>query len=264
MQRSIELKEADVQDIAQLVVDFACRHGSCHKEMDLLAKRFDVPLTETYLKSSASISSRAYAFLHYLNGTPKLLETIGYILEKGFGSVHPDIDKYSKILMGYGFAIVANEGGGQKLIHVPSGLLEEQRKTVTSWIEKNANSKVLSHLRDAKKNLGVGRFDYVLDDCRKALEALTTGSASFSDSLTELVNENLIMQGSRDRKLDVEFLKTVYGYCSTLGAHTSASGTKPDIEQALLGLQNTESSIYFLLKRLETAKAIDKKLKCWA
>ena len=86
----------------------------------------------------------------------------------------------------------------------------------------------------------------------------------FSDSLTELVNENIIMQGSKDRKMDVELLRAVYGYCSTLGAHTSAVAVKPDIEQAVLGLQNAESCIYFLLKRLEAAKALGKKPKCWA
>lgn len=263
MQNSIKLKEADIQDLAQLIVDFVCRHGSCHKEMDLLAKRFDVPLSATTLQSSLAISSRAYALLQYVNGTPKLLEIIDYILQKGFNQKTPDLDKYSKILAKYGFAIVP-EADRFKLTHISSGLLEHERRIVASWIEQHANSKVLSHLRDAKDNIGLGRPDYALSDCRKALEALTIGSASFSDSLNELVEENIILQGSKERKMDAELLRTIYGYCSTVGSHTSAKSVKPDIEQAVLGLQITESCIYFLLRRIEAAKKNGKKLKYWA
>jgi len=143
MNSSITLKEADVQDFAPLIMEFTCRYGSCHREMDFLAKRFDVPLGETVLETSQSISSRAYAFLQYVNGTSKLLEVIDYILQKGFGSHSPDIDSYSKILMKYGFAIIS-ENGSLRLTHIPSGLLEKDRRKTVSWIEQHANSKVLS------------------------------------------------------------------------------------------------------------------------
>jgi len=263
MYSSIKLEEADIQDLSPLVVEFVCRHGSCHRDMDMLAKRFDVPLECTYLKTSSAISARAYALLHYINGTPKLLEVIAYILEEGFGPEKPEnIDKYSKILMKYGFAI-KEENGSFKLIHIPSGLLEENRKKVISWIEQHANSRVLSHLKDAMNNLSMGRADYVLDDCRKALEALTNGEVGFSESLNELVNQNIILQGSRNRKMDAELLRSVYGFNSTLGAHTSAERPRPDIEQAILGLHITESCIYFLLKRLEEAKRTGKQLRYW-
>jgi len=143
-------------------------------------------------------------------------------------------------------------------------IIEEDRKKLRSWIEEHADPRVLSHLKDAKDNLANGRFDYVLDDCRKALEALTTGVVGFSDSLTELVNKEIILQGSRNRKMDTEFLKTVYGFDSSLGAHASAKHPKPDIEQAILGLHITESSIYFPLKRVEAAKKRGKELEKWA
>ena len=64
--------------------------------------------------------------------------------------------------------------------------------------------------------------------------------------------------------MDAEAIKTVYGYCSTFGSHTSTGGQGPDLEQAVLGLHNTESCIYFLLRRLETAKANGKNLTHWA
>ena len=263
MLSSIKLSEADVQDFSEFVTEFTCRYGSCHKEMDLLAKRFEVALEDTYLESSASIASRAYSFLQTINGSPKLLEVIDFILEKGFGPKGIAVEKYDKILMKYGFTI-EEENEKLRLCHIPSGLFEKERKRVKSWIEQEANPTVLFHLKDAVNNLSKGKFDYVLDDCRKALEALTTGIVGFSDSLTELANKNLILQGTRTRRMDAEFLRTVYGYNSTLGAHTSATRAKAHIEQAILGLHVTESCIYFLLKRLEIAKQRGIQLKCWA
>jgi hypothetical protein len=263
MDQSIKLSEADIQDLAPLVEEFACRHGSCHKEMDMLAKRFEVPLTDTYLENSSSIASRAYAFLKIINGTPKLLEALDYILRKDFSAHKNDFSKYSAILTKYGFCITT-EGDKFVLARVFSGLLEEERKDISSWIEKHASSDTLSRLKDAKNNLAKGRFDYVLDDCRKALESLTSGAVGFSDSLAELVKEGVILQGSKNRGMDAENIRAIYGYCSTLGAHAPAGGPKPDLEQATFGITNTESCIYFLLKRLEAFKAHGRKLKYWA
>ncbi|KPV61813.1 MAG: hypothetical protein AOA65_2147 [Candidatus Bathyarchaeota archaeon BA1] len=124
----------------------------------MLAKRFEVPLEHTYLDTSRAIRSRAYAFLHTINGTSKLLEVIAYILEKGFGPKRPAVEDYNEVLMKYGFAIT-EENGQFKLIHIPSGMLEQERAKVKSWIEQHANPKVLSHLNDAKDNLSKGRFD---------------------------------------------------------------------------------------------------------
>jgi hypothetical protein len=231
--------------------------------MDLLAKRFGVPPEETALPTSGSIASRAYAFLEYINGTQKLLEVVDYILSKDFVPEEHDFGEYSKILMNYGLTI-SIEKGKFRLAYVPSGLLEQERKATISWIEQHANAKTLSHLKDAKNHFGGGRGDYVLDDCRKSMEALTTGVVGFSDSLNELVKQGIILQGSKNRNMDVEAIKTVYGYCSTLGSHTSAGGPKPDQDQAFMGLQNVESCIFFLLQRLERAKANGKKLVCWA
>jgi hypothetical protein len=262
MQDSVRLSEADIQDLAPLVEEFACRHGSCHKEMDLLAKRFEVPPIETYLDNSSSIASRSYAFLNLLNGTPRLFEAIDYILTKDFSPQRNDFRGYSAILMKYGFVIVTEENRF-KLLHMPSRLLEEERKVLSSWIEQHASTETLSHLEDAKKNLARNRPDYALIECRKAIESLTTGAVGFSDSLTELANERVILQGSKNRGMDTEAIRTVYGYCSSLGAHASAGSPIPDLEQANLGIQFAESCIYFLLRRLEQAKANGKKLKCW-
>lgn len=263
MSSSIRLSEADIQDFSEFITEFTCRYGSCHKEMDLLAKRFEVSLEDTYLQSSSAIASRAYAFLHIINGSAKLLEVIEYILEKGFGPKSIAIDKYGEILMKYSFTI-EKKNGKFGLRHIPSGLFEKERKTVKSWIEQQANPTVLLHLKNAGVNLSKGNFDYVLDDCRKALEALTTGVVGFSNSLTELANQNLILQGTRTRKMDAEFLRAVYGFNSTLGAHSSATRAKADIEQAILGLHVTESCIYFLLKRLEIARQKGIQLDYWA
>jgi len=54
--------------------------------------------------------------------------------------------------------------------------------------------------------------------------------------------------------MDVEFLKAVYGFDSTLGSHSAAQRHNPDMEQAILGLYVTESCICFILKRLEVAR----------
>jgi hypothetical protein len=156
-------------------------------------------------------------------------------------------------LIKYGFSIEENNGT-YKLVHTLSSEFHSERAKADSYIKTVANPNVLSHLNDAADNLSRGRYDYVLDDCRKAMEALTNGSAGFSDSLDELVSNGLILRGSAARKMDEEFLKTVYGFNSTLGAHSSAGGPKPDIEQAIFGLYVTESCIYFLLKRLEVAR----------
>ncbi|KPV61814.1 MAG: hypothetical protein AOA65_2148 [Candidatus Bathyarchaeota archaeon BA1] len=95
------------------------------------------------------------------------------------------------------------------------------------------------------------------------MEALTTGAIGFSDCLTELINQNIVLQGSKNQKMDAEILRTMYGFSSTLGSHSSAKREKPDIEQAVLGLYVTESCIYFLLKRLEVAIKSGKQLKYW-
>jgi hypothetical protein len=264
MQSCIRLREADIQDLSPFIEEFACRYGSCHKEMDLLAKRFSVPLSETVLEESSSISSRAYAFLHYINGTVKFLDVIDYVLQKDFDPKKVDMSKYSRILVKYGFEIT-EKNGKLKLTPVPSGVLQQERKAKMSWLEQHASKDVIRCLKDAKDNFGKGRFDYVLDDCRKALEALTNGKTGFSNSLTELVNEKIILQGDTiSRKIDAEVIRAVYGFNSTLGSHTSAGAIKPDIEQAFLGLCNTETCIHFLVKRLEAARKSGKKFKYWA
>lgn len=262
MSSSIELSEADVQDFSRLIQEFACKRGRCHNDMDLLARRFEVDPADTYPIGSASIAARTYEFLKIINNTPTLLEVINHILERGFGPTDIDMTRYNQILIKYGFSIVENNGE-HKLIHTLSSEFHVERKKAESFIKNNANPKVLSHLNDAAVNLSKGRFDYVLDDCRKAMEAMTNGTFGFSDSLTELVNHKLILEGTRTRKMDVEFLKTVYGFNSTLGAHSAARRPKPDMEQAILGLYVTESCICFLLKRLEVAKSSGITLTRW-
>jgi len=96
---SITLTEADIRNPSPLIKAFTCRYGGCHKEMDMLAKRFEVPLEHTYLDTSSAISARAYAFLLCINGAPKLLEVIDCILQKGFGSgkeCSPNFQDFSK------------------------------------------------------------------------------------------------------------------------------------------------------------------------
>jgi hypothetical protein len=43
MSSSIELSAADVQDFSEFIQEFVCKRGSCHNDMDLLARRFEVP-----------------------------------------------------------------------------------------------------------------------------------------------------------------------------------------------------------------------------
>lgn len=262
MPSSIELSEADIQDFSMFIQEFVCKRGRCHNDMTLLARRFEVPPADTYPIGSSSIAARSYQFLRIINNTPTLLEVINHILERGFGPRHIDIARYNQILIKYGFSIEENNGE-YRLIHTLSSEFHVERKKAESFIKNTANSNVLSHLNDAAVNLSKGRFDYVLDDCRKAMEALTNGSIGFSDSLAELVNHNLILEGTRNRKMDVAFLKTVYGFNSTLGSHSAARRPKPDMEQAILGLYVTESCICFLLKRLEAAKSAGITLTRW-
>jgi hypothetical protein len=253
MQTSIEFSEADIQDFSVFIREFVCKRGSCHNDMDLLARRFEVNPQDTYPIGSGSIAARSIEFLRIVNNTPTLLEVINYILEQGFGRATIDIEVCNQILIKYGFSI-KEENGQLSLIHVLSSEFHEERKNAESYIKNNANQNVLTHLNDAAVNLSAGRFDYVLDDCRKAMEALTTGVVGFSDSLAELVNNNIILQGNRTRKKDVEFLKAVYGFNSTLGSHSAANRPMPNMEQAILGLYVTESCIVFILKRLEFAR----------
>lgn len=221
--------------------------------MDLFAKRFGVDPADTYPIGSGSIAARTYQFLTIINNTPTLLEVINFILERGFGRATINIDVYNQILIKYGFSIKENNGE-LTLIHVLSSEFHEERKNAESYIKNNANQNVLTHLNDAAVNLSSGRFDYVLDDCRKAMEALTNGTVGFSDSLTELVNQDIILQGDHTRKKDAEFLKAVYGFNSTLGSYSAAQRPILNIEQAILGLYVTESCICFILKRLEFAR----------
>ncbi len=269
----LKLSEGDIQDLSFLLSEvFHDKYSSSsYKEIELLAKRFDVPISKTCREGSL-LNKRLYSFLQYINGRPEFIEALSQTVTKTFNwndiglkppkKRHPTIRKIKRILSTYGLSI-ALKNGAFKIFPVHSSLFREERKFENSWIEKHANESVLSHLRDAKANLGSARYDYVLDDCRKALEALTNCTAGFSDSIAELAKEGVIAQGDKNRKKDAEIIKTLYGYCSTLGSHTNPTGVKPDLEQAVLGLHMTENCIYFLLKRLDLSKSL-KTLQHWA
>ena len=254
------LSEANVQDLAKLLVKFVCMRGKCHQDMDMLAKRFGVDPSDTYSEKSAAIGTRTYVFLSQLNGTSVLLDVLNYVIEQHVSPDYSELrEAYEQILKPMGFEISVD---GDKCRIIGTVIGQEETSKTQSWLEKNAPSKTQEFLSDAKEALGEGRFDDVLHNCRKTLESLTV-NGRFSEGLHELVNAKLIQKGDRqDRKMEAELLQVVYGYCSTLGSH--AGPHKTDLEHARLAVSLTESSVYFVLRRIVSHRSSGGQLQYWA
>jgi hypothetical protein len=253
----ITLTEAEVQDLAQLLVDFVCKRGKCHQDMDMLAKRFGVDPADTYSERSGAIATRSYEFLSLLNGTPVLVQMLSYVIERA----SPDelAETYSGILRRYGLEI---EVADDKCRLVGTGVERIEETKFLSWLEKNASTTTQKLLSDAKEALGEGRFDDVLHYCRKALESLTLRGA-FSPALSELATRKVINKADRpERRTEMELFQTIYGYCSTLGSH--AGPLKADLEHARLALGITEGAVYFLLRRIVSFRETGGQLQEWA
>jgi len=260
------LEVADLQDLSKLIVDFVCRHGRCHADFNMLSERFEVD--PSFLReqevASGSITILAYNLIKFLNKHNELYRFLIYVIENDVkpGEVVKQTS-YDKILNRYGLTISEHQGRCI-LSSLYGGILEQEVTQLQSYIMQKAPQKTLTHLQNAKENFSKGKFDSVLSDCRMSLESLTK-DGKFSDSLEELVDMKLIHKSDdvKMRKMDVEILRTTYGYNSTLGSHDSANKPPTDSEQALMSMLVTETCIGFLLKRLETAKKSGMSLAKW-
>lgn len=100
-----------------------------------------------------------------------------------------------------------------------------------------------------------GDPDNALQEARRALEALTEGS--YIEALDELYSRGLIEKwdgnGSRETR-DWRMLYTPYGYCSTIGSHTSGNGSDTTLLQAQTGVILAEEAIHYVLRIIEEAE----------
>lgn len=262
-ERSITLSGADILDLADLVAT-SCHYAgsSSHRELENLLLRFDLPERAGEGRgTSYSIRARSHTLLNFLNGSPQLLEVLNYLVSEVSDRYTLDEkDEIRRILGNYGFEVDFD----RDMPIYPSymGISEPEQQEMKSWFEENAPEEVLTRLNDAIEEISSGNFEDALQDCRMALEALTT-TGTFSSSLSELVSEGVIQEGSSRRRRDNEILKAIYGYDSTLGSHTSQGRTPPDLEQARLGYHMTEAAIYYLLKKIKSARDAGTTINDW-
>ncbi|NHV98167.1 MAG: hypothetical protein HA496_00810 [Thaumarchaeota archaeon] len=161
------------------------------------------------------------------------------------------ISDLSRIFAPYGITISASDNNLtlQSTLMISQKLLEEERY----WLEENAPEKTITHLRQAHEKLGRGEWAETLSACRNALESLTK-SGSFTGFINELVEKEIIAKGEEQRMKDAELLKTIYGFCSTIGSH-AAGQVLANEQRARMGLLITEAAIYFLCRQMEEARS---------
>lgn len=218
---SITLSGADILDLATLVASSCGYAGSSsHRELDDLLIRFELPEEAGAGRgTSYSIKNRSVTLLRYLNGDPKLLQLLNYLVGRVSDRYTLDQrDEFRRILGAYGFEVDFNKD--IPIYPTYMGISEPEQQEMKSWLEENTPEEVLTRLNDAIREIGSGNFEDALQDCRMALEALTT-TGTFSNSLSELVSKGVVQDGSSQRRRDNEILKAIYGYNSTLGSHTS-------------------------------------------
>lgn len=236
---------AETQDLADIVN----HHISRHQDITSIAERFHVNPTDTFPEEGSRSSDRVRALIRTINGTDKLIELVSYVLNNEMSSESPDIEEIEQIFAPYGYTVDSSDG----ITIVPTAQppIQELQEEERTWIEENAPEKTIDNLQSAREHLSNGRWSNSIHECPLALESLTT-TGSFSGSLQELHQKNVILKGTNDRKKDYRLLKTLYHYCSTMGSHTSGS-TQADQERAGLSLLMVESAVYFILKQIKKA-----------
>lgn len=184
------------------------------------------------------------------------------IIEAYMNEVYPDrLNRFNEILSGteYNFDYV---NGDIRILEKGDQESSEKKQDHTSYIEENAGENTVTYIKKAKNKLAKKDYSEVCENLRHALESMVDEGSKYYEALTELANEGLI-QKEQDHTRDYDALYTAYGYNSEVGSHKAKSSYTANQEQAEFALLITEETIYFLLRRLDTAKQDGINLETW-
>jgi hypothetical protein len=248
----VKLNASDAQDIADIFYEYIYKAStSMHAEIDSLAERFNIPLSSTHIHHSIAARNRLRALIKHINGTETFIPFVVYMVEtKVFSQDTDTINKLNRILAKYGYTVITSEE--KVVLRLVMGEMPTKIEERRTWIQENAPSNVIDYLRNAQDKLGRGEWAESLSACRNALEVLTT-MGSFSNSLDELIRHGIITKGRENRKMDAELLRSIYGFCSTIGSHSEGRILASE-ERARLGVLMTEAAVYFLVKLIKVAR----------
>lgn len=235
-----DLKEPQIQDLAAVL-----KGKYTHDQLDDILLRFDA----MHLNDGNSKKDRITNWLRNGNGSSEARRILAYMIEDSTFRVDERED-LEEALAGSRFTLTNGENGKELWLRI-SAAAERQAKTHRSFVEEHAPDEVLEAIEDAQNEMTAGNYDDAMEDLRDALEKMVDND--YHDGLDELVAEGLISNGSGNHRNDKEMLYMPYGYCSTVGSHTSAGTPPASPLQAETGLVLVEEAIHFILQKQEEA-----------
>lgn len=235
-----DLKEPQIQDLAEVL-----QGQYTHNQLDDILRRFDA----MHLDEGSSKRDRIANWLRNGNESGEARQILAYMIEDSTFRVN-ERENLEKSLAGSRFTLTEGENGKELWLRI-SAAAERQAQTHRSFIEENAPEEVLDAIEEARTEMTAGDFDDAMEDLRDALEKMV--SDEYHDGLDELVAEGLISDGSGNHRDDKEMLYMPYGYCSTVGSHTSAGTPSASQLQAETALILVEEAIHFILQKQEEA-----------
>jgi len=258
-----DLKDAHIQDVAD-VLSGEYRHA----ELTEILRRFDAEhlrFDEDEVVDDISHVSRYNRVSHWLresNGTPTGRKLLAHLVENTQLRVDQR-EALEEALAGSRFVLSETDDGLELMLRI-SATAEKEVKDQRGYIEAHAPNAVLDKIEAAEDRLTNGDPDNALQEGRRALEALTKGS--YNEALDELYSETLIEKwdgnGSRETR-DWRMLYTPYGYCSTIGSHTSGNDSDTTLLQAQTGVILVEEAIHYVLRIIEEAEEQGIQLDRW-
>lgn len=250
-ENKIRLKDVDVDELCDIVLDYVTDKKDGWAEIRSMRMRFSVGYdTADGFTVPFTLKRSVQDIIYFINNEESnFYDFFSYIINKG----GLNYDRVESILKKYGYTIEDN-GGKYILVPLTGETFQEEIEQLQGFIENNAPQKTLEHLKEAKEKFAKNDFDGCLSECRMALESLTK-NGNFARGITELVNCGVITDNNDAlRKDEGWLLKSIYGYDSTVGSHSSAGSPPATSEQAFMGLMITQSTMRFILKKLQELK----------
>lgn len=236
-----DLKEPQIQDVAGVLSNKYTK-----TQLTNILKRFDAEDLES---GGSSKKRRIINWLRNENESGEARPILAYMVENATFR-RDELEDLERAFAGSRFALTEGESGIELWLKI-SATAERQVETHRSFVEDNAPDETLEKLEDAREELTVGDFEDAMEDLRKALEKMVDDN--YHNGLNELVSKGLIHNGTGNQRNDKEMLYMPYGYCSSVGSHTSAGAPTASQLQAETGLILVEEAIYFVLRTIEEA-----------
>lgn len=235
-----DLKEPQIQDVAAVVSG-----KYTHDQLDNVLLRFDA----THLDDDGSTRQRVISWLRNGNESGEARRILAYMIKENTFR-RDELEELENALAGSRFALTEGENGAELWLKI-SAVAERQAETHRSFVEEHSPEETLEKIEEAREELTAGDYDDAMEDLRAALEKMVVDD--YHRALDELVSEGLISDGSGNRRNDKEMLYMPFGYCSSVGSHTSAGTPSASQLQAETALILVEEAIHFLLQKLEEA-----------